>query len=314
MGRKPLLLGALVVYAAFGVLPIFLNDLPQMIAARVALGIAESVIMTVATTLLGDYFQDERRERWFASQVAVVSISAIILIAIGGIFGELFGSRGPFGLYLLALPIALAALIILFEPDLRQGIRGEAAPFPWALVLPPVLITLGVGLLFYTLMVQLGPILELSGVASPALIGAAGAAANLGMVVGSAVFGRLKQLAVPKLLALGLLVAATGYIGAGLFDSFLPVAGSAVLACIGCGMLLPNMLTWTVRLLPPSVRGRGTGIWTGAFFLGQFAAPIIAGMLSAPLGTLKDVLVLYAMLTIAGALATAATVRKKAEI
>ncbi|SNS92777.1 MULTISPECIES: MFS transporter [unclassified Azospirillum] len=314
VGRKPLLLGALIAYAAFGVLPIFLNDLPQMIAARVALGIAESVIMTVATTLLGDYFQDERRERWFASQVAVVSISAIILIAIGGIFGELFGSRGPFGLYLLALPIALAAAIILFEPDVRRGTRGEAAAFPWARVLPPVLITLGVGLLFYTLMVQLGPILELSGVASPALIGAAGAAANLGMVVGSAVFGRLKQLAGPKLLALGLLVAATGYIGAGLFDNFLLVATSAVLACIGCGMLLPNMLTWTVRLLPASVRGRGTGIWTGAFFLGQFAAPIIAGMLSAPLGNLKDVLVLYAVLTTAGALATAATVRRKAEI
>lgn len=314
VGRKPLLLGALIAYAAFGVLPIFLNDLPQMIAARVALGIAESVIMTVATTLLGDYFQDERRERWFASQVAVVSISAIILIAIGGIFGELFGSRGPFGLYLLALPIALAAAIILFEPDVRRGTRGEAAAFPWARVLPPVLITLGVGLLFYTLMVQLGPILELSGVASPALIGAAGAAANLGMVVGSAVFGRLKQLAGPKLLALGLLIAATGYIGAGLFDNFLLVATSAVLACIGCGMLLPNMLTWTVRLLPASVRGRGTGIWTGAFFLGQFAAPIIAGMLSAPLGNLKDVLVLYAVLTTAGALATAATVRRKAEI
>lgn len=314
MGRKPLLLGALVAYAAFGVLPVFLNDLPQMIAARVALGIAESVIMTVATTLLGDYFQDERRERWFASQVAVVSISAIILIAIGGIFGELFGSRGPFGLYLLALPIALAALIILFEPDVRQGTRGDTPAFPWALVLPPVLITLGVGLLFYTLMVQLGPILELSGVTSPALIGAAGAAANLGMVVGSAIFGRLKQLAGPKLLALGLLIAATGYVGAGVFDGFLPVAASAILACIGCGMLLPNMLTWTVRLLPASVRGRGTGIWTGAFFLGQFAAPIIAGMLSAPLGNLKDLLVLYAVLTIAGALATAAVVQRKAEI
>lgn len=314
MGRKPLLLGALVAYAAFGVLPIFLNDLTQMIAARVALGIAESVIMTVATTLLGDYFQDERRERWFASQVAVVSISAIVLIAIGGIFGELFGSRGPFGLYLLALPIALAAAIILFEPDVRQGTRVDAPAFPWALVLPPVLITLGVGLLFYTLMVQLGPILELSGVTSPALIGAAGAAANLGMVVGSAIFGRLKQLAGPKLLALGLLIAATGYVGAGLFDGFLPVAASAILACIGCGMLLPNMLTWTVRLLPASVRGRGTGIWTGAFFLGQFAAPIIAGMLSAPLGNLKVLLVLYAVLTIAGALATAAAVQRKAQI
>lgn len=312
-GRKRLLVAALVAYAGFGMLPILLRDLSHLIAARVALGLAEAVIMTVATTLIGDYFRGDRRERWFATQVAVTSVSAIVLIALGGALGQLFGSRGPFGLYLLALPIALAAAVILFEPDVRHEAPDAPEAFPWARVLPLVFITLGVGLVFYTMIVQLGPILELPGQASPAAIGGAGAAANIGMVIGSAIFGKLKHWPGPRLLALGLFIAALGYSGAASFDGFLPIAASAVVACIGCGILLPNMLTWTVRQLPPAVRGRGTGTWTGAFFLGQFAAPIVSGAMGAALGGLRSVLIVYAVIALAGALITAFFFRKKVE-
>ncbi|WP_347304223.1 MFS transporter [Croceibacterium sp. TMG7-5b_MA50] len=314
VGRKPLLLVALIAYAAFGTLPILLSDLSHMIAARIALGLAEASIMTVATTLLGDYFDGERRERWFATQVAVTSVSAIALIAIGGALGELFGSRGPFGLYLLALPIALAAAAILFEPEVRRGAYEADTAFPWRRVLPPVAITLGIGLLFYTIIVQLGPVLELSGEVTPGWIGAAGAAANLGVGLGTAIFARLKRAAGPQLLALGLAVVAIGYTGASLLDGFLPAAACAVLVCIGCGILLPNMLTWTVRLLPPAVRGRGTGTWTGAFFFGQFAAPIVAGALTVPLGGLDAVLLLYAAASLAGAIITTLFLRRKVTV
>ena len=304
-GRKRLLVAALVAYAGFGVLPLVLDDLRHLIVARVALGLAEAVIMTVATTLLGDYFRGEQRERWFATQVAVTSVSAIVLIAVGGALGQMFGSRGPFGLYLLALPIAFAAAAILFEPDVRKEEPGASEVFPWTRILPLVVITLGVGLVFYTTIVQLGPILELSGRVSPAAIGGAGAAANIGMVIGSAIFGKLKNWSGPRLLALGLFIAALGYSSAALLDGFLPIAAAAVVTCVGCGILLPNMLTWTVRQLPPTVRGRGTGIWTGAFFLGQFAAPIVSGAMGAALGGLRSVLIAYAAVALVGALMTA---------
>jgi MFS family permease len=39
---------------------------------------------------------------------------------------------------------------------------------------------------------------------------------------------------------------------------------------IGAGMLLPTLLTWAVARLPFAVRGRGTGLWTATFSLGQF--------------------------------------------
>jgi MFS family permease len=39
---------------------------------------------------------------------------------------------------------------------------------------------------------------------------------------------------------------------------------------IGAGMLLPTLLTWALARLPFAVRGRGTGLWTATFSLGQF--------------------------------------------
>lgn len=311
IGRKKLLVGALLAYAAAGFLPYFLADLKHIIAARFALGITEAAIMTVATTLIGDYFEGENREKWLAMQVGFGSIAAIFLVAAGGFLGEALGSRGPFLLYIVALPIAAAAAFALFEPAQERPEIGRAAlAFPLGKILPLMFVTFGVGLLFYTVIVQLGQILQLAGPTSPAMIGLAGAGANIGMVLGSYLYRRLIERTGPALLALGLAISAAGYVGAVYPPAFAVLAGSAIVACIGCGMLLPNMLAWTMRLLPAEVRGRGTGLWTGAFFFAQFTAPLITTALAKQTDGLRDVLGLYAAIALAGALFAALNARK----
>lgn len=303
VGRKRVLLVALLVYAGIGLLPYFLHDLKQIIVARVGLGIAEAAIMTVATALIGDYFRGEARQRWIALQVGVISISAIVLIAVGGALGEALGSRGPFLLYLLALPVAVAAAIVLFEPAYHEHENAPHAGFPFARVLPLAVITLGSAILFYTIIVQLGPLMTDIGVTSPAIIGAAGAGANLGHVMGSYIFHRLKSWSGPSLLAIGFGVAAIGYLGIGLSGEFPTRAGAAFVASVGAGILLPTLLAWMLRELPAQVRGQGTGLWTGTFFFGQFVAPIIAIALAVPLGnSLINVILLYSGLAALGCL------------
>ncbi len=304
VGRKKLLITALLLYSAAGILPLMLTELSHIIGSRILLGIAEAAIMTVATALVGDYFAGEQREKWIALQIAAGSIAAIVLIAVGGFLGETFGSRGPFLLYLLAIPVAVAGTMILFEPargrSLDHSVRAAAALGP---IMPLVAITLGLGIIFYTMVVQLGPILQLSGPASPARIGVAGAIANLGVAVGSWIFRMGRARAGPLLLAVGLALAAIGYAGAGLSSSFWAIATFAVIACIGSGLMLPNMLTWLMRLLPAEARGRGTGIWTGAFFLGQFVAPLVATAVAGRTQGLASVLLIYAALSSIGAVA-----------
>lgn len=300
VGRRNLLVASLVLYAGFGIIPWFLGDLIQILAARIALGIVEAIIMTVATTLIGDYFEGERRQKWIALQVAIGSIAAIVLIAVGGGLGEALGSRGPFLLYLLALPIALAAAIVLFEPPITARQKTETDPnFPYTAVLPLALTTVGVGIIFYTVNIQLGPILEISGTVSPGEIGLIGALCNLAVGAGTLIFHRLKQNTGPRLLILGLIIAGLGYAGIGLSSILPAIAAFAVLACIGGGIMLPNMATWTMDLLPAEMRGRGMGLWTGAFFLAQFLAPLVAVAVTGATGSLASTLLGYGALTMA---------------
>ncbi|PBN44361.1 MFS transporter [Sphingobium sp. D43FB] len=302
LGRKRLLIGALLGYAGFGLLPLLLDSLYAIFAVRVALGLAEAVIMTVATAMVGDYFEGERRERWVSIQIATASVSAIALIAMGGALGELFGSRGPFWMYLLALPVAAAAALILFEPHkVAKARSGLPDPSVLRSIGGLVAITFGIGLLFYTIVVQLGPVIEATGVTSPALIGVAGAAANVGVMLGSLLFGRVKARPAPHLLAWGLPLVALGYVGVALSTDFALTVASAVVICIGNGLMLPTMLAWVLRRLPPATRGRGTGVWTGAFFLAQFVAPIVATALSSLLGGMAGTFLFFSAAAAIGA-------------
>ncbi|AOF95950.1 MFS transporter [Sphingobium sp. RAC03] len=302
LGRKRLLIGALLGYAGFGLLPLLLDSLYAIFAVRVALGLAEAVIMTVATAMVGDYFEGERRERWVSIQIATASVSAIALIAMGGALGELFGSRGPFWMYLLALPVAAAAAIILFEPHkVAKARTGLPDPSVLRSIGGLVAITFGIGLLFYTIVVQLGPVIEATGVTSPALIGVAGAAANVGVMLGSLLFGRVKARPAPHLLAWGLPLVALGYVGVALSTDFALTVASSVVICIGNGLMLPTMLAWVLRRLPPATRGRGTGVWTGAFFLAQFVAPIVATALSSLLGGMAGTFLFFSAAAAIGA-------------
>lgn len=306
VGRKNLLVSALLLYAGFGIIPWFLDDLFQIISARIALGVMEAVIMTVATVLIGDYFEGARREKWISLQVAVGSIAAIVLIAVGGGLGEIFGSRGPFLLYLLALPIALAAAIILFEPSIKSTASlNDNDGFPYKAVLPLVLTTIGVGIIFYSIVVQLGPILQLSGEVTPATIGVAGALTNIAVAVGAFLFNRFKQNAGPRLLTVGLTIAAIGYAGVSMSTSLFALTAFCVVACVGSGMMLPNMLTWTMGNLPAEMRGRGMGMWTGAFFLGQFAAPLVAAGITPVTGGFAQTFTAYAAMIAAAAIVAA---------
>ena len=74
------------------------------------------------------------------------------------------------------------------------------------------------------------------------------------------------------------------------------------------------MLTWLLQLLPIKVRGRGTGLWTGVFFFGQFFAPILATALQSKLGGLNVLLLLYAGLCAAGVFVAATRLKGAANL
>lgn len=87
-------------------------------------------------------------------------------------------------------------------------------------------------------------------------------------------------------------------------DPVLLVIG-AVLNCLGCGVLLPSLLTVALSRLDYADRGRGTGLWTAAFFAGEFVCPLVLIAAESAVGSLAGavgLLGLASALTAAGLL------------
>ncbi|WP_448608379.1 MFS transporter [Geodermatophilus sp. URMC 60] len=305
VGRKRLLVGALVVYAVVGTAPLWLPSLQLVVASRVLLGLTEAAIMTCCTTLLADYFHGSQRERYFGLQVVCTTVSATVFFAVGGALGAQ-DWRTPFWLYVVSLPLALLAAKHIWQPAPRARAHPRATklpPLPWRRLAAPVGVTLLGGLVFYVLIVELSFKLDAIGVTGTGTIGAVSAIGSLGTAVGAFLFGRLARLgpAVTVPLAFGL--SGVGLLGLALAPAVPVVVVFAVVTGLGNGLLLPAMLTWALGSLTFEQRGRGTGVWTSALFIGQFVCPLVVLAISGALSGLTSALLVIGAVSVAAAVA-----------
>ncbi|MGY1802444.1 MFS transporter [Blastococcus sp. SYSU D00922] len=288
LGRKRLLVGSLVVYAFVGTAPVWLPSLELVVASRVLLGLTEAAIMTCCTTLLADYFHGSQREKYFGLQVVFTTVAATIFFGIGGALGAQ-NWRTPFWLYVVSLPLALLAARYIWQPAPRAQAAARAQklpPLPWSRIAAPIVVSLVGGLVFYVLIVELSFKLDDIGVESTAVIGAASAIASLGTAVGGFLFGRLAKRGPAVLVPLAFALSGVGIIGMGVASAVPVVIVFAVVTGFGNGLLLPSLLTWALGSLGFEQRGRGTGIWTSAFFVGQFFTPLVVLGLTDAIGGL----------------------------
>jgi MFS family permease len=313
VGRRRLLLIAVLLYSVFGFLPFVLDDLPTIIATRFCLGVCEAFIMTIANTLMGDLFQAQTRKKWLAVQSAVGSVSATTLLFIAGMLGN-YGWQGPFALYLLALPMFLLLLTCTWEPTPLVGQHSEAsgARFPLKVMLGICAVTLFCALLYYVEVLQISSVLSLSGLDSPAKIGFASGIAGIGVPIGALLFSLLSKRSLRLQLLINFALFAVGLYGMGNLGGITAVVSSAFVAQIGCGLLIPTLLTWCLSQLAYEHRGKGIGVWHTAFFLGQFLSPFVISILTMrSAGGLLAAVSSLGVLAAIGALITAMTLRRR---
>jgi len=281
-GRRRLLILSFIGYGITGIAPIFLTDLNMILLSRIGVGIMEALIMVLTTTMLGDYFKGESRDRWLAAQTATASISALIFFNLGGQLGA-FGWRTPFWIYLSALGMMVLVMLFTWEPKGGDPTeQADHAPhnaswkgFPWARFLPVLLVTIYSSVFFYTVQIQASVGLSELGLSNPAEIGFLTSIASLGVPLGTFIYSRIGGRRPVLLLAVELFMLSIGFMVMG-------VAGGSTLFLVGCfinqlgaGMLLPTLLVWAISQLAFEVRGRGAGLWQSAFALGQFICPLV---------------------------------------
>jgi MFS family permease len=302
VGRRRLLIWSMALYVLVGIAPYFLNNLRLILWTRIAVGIVEAVLMTLSTTLIGDFFKGEARNRWLSAQTGVASTFAIFAILVAGIVGAK-DWHNVFLLYLMPIIFLVLVLVFTWEPEesdrlTDKALQGKWSDIPWGLMTIICLITLFGSVMFYTVQIKLPDAYNALGVVLPdgtydaARGGMMTAVASLFVPVGTVVFWFLSpRLSLKSMFVLEFGLLAIGFTLMSLLKDPWAFTFAAGLDQIGAGMLLPTLLTWAVARLPFAVRGRGTGLWTAAFSLGQFACnnaaiPFIMGFTGGILPTI----------------------------
>ena len=303
LGRKPLLIGAMVLYTVCGVLPLWLESLQVIVISRAGIGVAEAAIMTCCTTMMGDYYSGARRERMFALQMVATSLSAAIFIAIGGVLGE-HGWRTPFALYGLGLVFLPLMAWLLWEPRAQAATLTTAGrALPWRPLAPLYALAFLAGLSLFIVPVQVGYLLNLLHVEGSQQIGLTMGASQFGVLVGALSFRLLSGVPAQRQMLLAFVAAG---IGGGLLavaDSHGLVVIAVLINGLGIGLMMPTLLTWIMSQVDFQQRGRAAGGFTAMFFAGEFASPLVVlaitggviGALPAALGIVAGVQLVVAL-------------------
>jgi MFS family permease len=282
-GRRRLLMTFMVLYSAVGLLPIVVEGIFTLLVCRAVLGVCEAVVMTLATTLLGDYFFGEERDHWMGYQTGAGSVAGLLLLPLAGFLGQ-FGWRMSFGIYILPLFMLVLVVHYTWEPEASTETISSVALAPVAgsvraHIIANSAVSLFASLLFFVALLQSGVAFSHIGLDDPGRIGVLASLAGLGGPAGALIFRCINQWRTPLLTGIAFLILGAGLIATGSANTSGPLTAALFLAQLGGGIVVPTMLTWAVRNAPFELRGRSIGIWQGVFTGGQFISGMMFGFL-----------------------------------
>ncbi|MBB3221985.1 MFS transporter [Pseudoduganella umbonata] len=273
-GRRRLLLVSLFAFALLGLAPMLFDSLLLIVASRVIVGLAEAAILTVGNALMGDYFEGEQRQKWLGYQNMFAPLIGSAILLSGGFLAGMHW-RYPFLLYLSGFAVFALAFFVCAEPRRAAtgAARPAATPFPWRVSLLVCGVTILFALVFFVQAVQHGRIFADMGVSSPERISVLATVASLGTVLGGYLFKRCAGMTVTMWMAVVLAFYGVSYVGVAWAPSLFTGLPLDALGQVGGGLMLPVLVTWALQHYGFEHRGRGMGLWGGAFFLGQFLSP-----------------------------------------
>jgi MFS family permease len=285
-GRKPLLSASLLLLGAGGLGLVFTTNFLIAVLLRGFQGLGWAGISTMTITLIGDWYDTDEGNTAQAFRTFTIQATGMIAPLVV-VWLVVVSWRLSFGLFVLALPFAAFAWVILDEPasaekesrlDYTQSLYAVLQDRTVLLILlsffPRMVIRYGF-LSFVSVLV----ITHLE--YGPALAGIlVSVAAGVKMVTTSQM-GRLTTL-VPdpfRIVIIGFFFAGAGFTGLGLVKSIPLLAVSAAFTGIGDGLLSPTQKGILVDQVSKNYRSGIVGVGMFSQNAGATAAPLAFGAL-----------------------------------
>ncbi|MBE9169545.1 MFS transporter [Pleurocapsales cyanobacterium LEGE 06147] len=291
LGRKPLLLLALCLYGIAGSSGFLLSNLNWLLVGRAFLGVSVAGIMTIATTLIADYYAGSARAQFLGLQAGFMGLGGVLFLTLGGFLADI-NWRLPFLIYLIALALVPLALLSLPEPSRQQLDQNiahvpttEFQRFPLQLVALTYGIAVITQIVFYFIPVQLPFYLTQVANTNAAQEGFAIALLSFFSALSSILYRRIKaRLSFIAIYGIAFINMALGYGIISSTGNYGVVLVGLTIAGAGLGLLMPNMNLCLTSVTPEMLRGRVVSGITTSFFLGQFLSPFVSQPLSKIVG------------------------------
>jgi MFS family permease len=289
-GRRKLLLVFMFIYGLGGILPFFLDGFNTVITGRLLLGVGEAFVLVIGNALLGDYFAPKDRAKWLTIQGFFGSVAAALLLSLSGNLASV-GWNYPFLIYGIALLMTLGAYFFIFEPTVKmandEDSQATSQDFPSKTVAFIFSVTLVFAVLYFVYTIHFSLALDAMGIKDKKMLGNLSAIASTAVPIGALVFRLVSSRPVWQQIAIIGISFAIGLTGIGLATDVNTAVAVAWIQQLGCGMTIPVLIAWALKVLPVEFRGRGMGFWTSGFFLGQFLNPFfVSGLRSVSGGLL----------------------------
>lgn len=296
IGRRKLLIIFSILYGIGGVLPFFVESFGALIAGRLILGIGEAFILTIANILLGDYFEQSRRNTWLMIQSILGPIFGFFVINGSGQLATV-GWQYPFLLYAITLIIPIGAFFFIFEPQTKApsiaNVQNSSFQFSKKSLVKVFLTTFIASVLYYVYTLHFSLALDKIGINDPKEVGKITAVASLMLPLGAVMFKLLGTKSNRIQFGVMFTLIGIGLIGVGISTDLTSAMISAIIQQTGCGMAIPVLIAYGLRAVPVEYRGRGMGVWSSGFFLGLSTSPFIVGFVRSQSGDILKAFVIF---------------------
>jgi len=281
-GKKKSATIALFFFSISGSAGLYLESLEMLLASRALFGLCIATLMIVSTSLVGDYFKEEKRVKFMGYQSAFMAIGGVTFVIGGGFLSDI-SWRYSFGIYLIGFILLPFVVTQLKEIKVSDSIIDESKVskkiyFIFALAFFYMLI-------FFILPTQIPFLLIDVFEASGKFAGTIIASAFLCNALGAITFAKLKtRFSYSTIFIIALFIIALGFTGVGLVDSLSLFFITAPLLGFGGGIMMTNLTAWMLSYTNIKKRVKTSGYFTSSLFFGQFASPIIFHPLVSSLG------------------------------
>ncbi|BBI36437.1 MDR family MFS transporter [Cohnella abietis] len=142
-GRKPFLLGGIVIFMIGSFLTGLSTDIYQMIIFRAIQGVGAGVLMSTTVTAVGDLFAPRERAKWTGIMMAIFGFSSILGPTLGGVMIDHMAWKWLFWSF---LPLGVVAFVMIWRMFPKTArVSSESIDYWGSLVLSASIVSLLLG-------------------------------------------------------------------------------------------------------------------------------------------------------------------------